>query len=541
MNIQQNFANLGLLVKVGLKRDRLRLSIWSIVLLFLFLIVSLEYQNMYSSAKDLLPIIALADSASMVALFGKLAHAASYTTAEVLVWEMTMFMAILQAIMSIQLIVNGTRKQEELGITEIIRSRAVGRASGFAAASLEVLGLNVVLAIGYGVIMQVVNVSGMTATGGWLLALGLGATGFMFGMFALVFAQLGSSTRASSMAAYGFFALTYVVRMLTDVANARYTWLSPLGWIEKLDCFRGNNYWIIGLLLLVSCVLFGGAMWLNFKRDVGSGLLQPRLGHARAGKFLQGPFSLIAKVEKNIRIAWLVGMFGFGAMYGSIFNSIADLFKDNPAIQTMIGNNITTATADFAQRVLLEFVIILVGVLFLVALIPLMTGITKLHADEKNGVLELVHSKPVARLKILWSYVGNALITYLGALACALLGLYSGQVAVMKTPLALEKFSQIFIAYAPAGILFAGVLIALLGWAPKLMNIMWGYFGFMFFALYLGDTLKLSNAVMNISLIHWLGKVPITSVKWEIVVVQLILAGILAGIGALGYRQRDLG
>lgn len=541
MDLRQSFANLGLLFKVGLKRDRVRLIVWCILMIFLFLVVALEYNRMYSTAKALTPIIALADSASMIALFGRLAHAVSYTTAEVLTWEMTMFMAILQAIMSIQIITNGTRKQEELGIIEVVRARAVGRASAFGATTLEVFGLNALLTVGYGAILQLVHVSGMTAASGWLLALGIGATGFMFGMFTLVFTQIGSTTRTVSMMAYGFFALTYVIRMLTDIANAQYTWLSPLGWIEKLDSFHAMNYWIIGLMLVVSLLLLTLASWLSLNRDVGAGLLQPRRGRAHASTWLTGSFTLVAKIEKNLRLAWVLGMFAFGAMYGSIFDSITSLVNESPIVKSLLMTDTTHSIANMENRILLEFMIVLIGIIFLVALIPLITGVMKIQADEKNGVLELIHSKPLSRLKVLWAYVGNALQTYVLAFISGILGLYVGQLAVMQHPLAIGKFIATIGAYLPAGLLVAGVLVALLGWLPRGMNVLWGYFGFMFFTLYLGGMLKFSKVIMNISLINWLGKVPITAIKWEIVALQVVLAVIFMALGALGYQKRDLG
>jgi ABC-2 type transport system permease protein len=170
----------------------------------------------------------------------------------------------------------------------------------------------------------------------------------------------------------------------------------------------------------------------------------------------------------------------------------------------------------------------------------MITGMIKVESDEKNGQLELIHSKPISRYKVIRAYAGNAVVTYLMSFWFATMGMYVGQHAVLKEPVNFHKFLELFVAYMPAGLLLAGILALAIGWAPKLLPIGWVYFAYMLFVMYFANLLKMPDWARNISALNWIGQVPVTHIKWPIFILQYALAIIFGIIGLIGYKKRDL-
>jgi ABC-2 type transport system permease protein len=70
-------------------------------------------------------------------------------------------------------------------------------------------------------------------------------------------------------------------------------WLSPLGWGQQMRPFGGDNWWPLALSAIAAAFLLGAASALATLRDVGSGILAERRGHAAATPGLLSPFGLI--------------------------------------------------------------------------------------------------------------------------------------------------------------------------------------------------------------------------------------------------------
>jgi len=70
--------------------------------------------------------------------------------------------------------------------------------------------------------------------------------GVVFAGIAAVAAQVGSFGRTAISMSVGVLAAAYLIRAWGDASGDRWiTWLSPLGWTEKIAAFTDNRWWTL--------------------------------------------------------------------------------------------------------------------------------------------------------------------------------------------------------------------------------------------------------------------------------------------------------
>ncbi len=109
-------------------------------------------------------------------------------------------------------------------------------------------------------------------------------------------------------------AILYAVRATADVEQQPWvSWLSPFGWTQRMRPFAGDHYWpllpVIGLVVL----LLAGAYRMAARRDLGAGILPPRLGPATATPGLRTPLALAWRLQRGTLLAWAIASTAFGA------------------------------------------------------------------------------------------------------------------------------------------------------------------------------------------------------------------------------------
>ena len=87
---------------------------------------------------------------------------------------------------------------------------------------------------------------------------------------------------------------------------------------QQMRPFGGDNWWPLGLFGLAFVVLVGAASMLANTRDVGSGILAERRGHAEATHGLLSPFGLVWRLQRVALLGWTVAMAGLGLVFGGI-------------------------------------------------------------------------------------------------------------------------------------------------------------------------------------------------------------------------------
>lgn len=535
---QSELRGTGLILRLFLRRDWLKITLWLVGLGGLMAAAAGKFDTLYGTQKALATIVTTLKTPAMVSLFGPFLAKPPYSPAGIYAAEMMVFMGLFTAMMAISFAVGATRRDEDNGNAELLRAHAIGRQATVAAAMLELVIINVATGVLESLGLTAAGMTGASTVGNWLFGCSLAAFGLMFGAISVLLAQIAGSGRGATMLSYIVLAVTYVARMLTDVQDPSLTWWTVFGWIEKLDIYGADRWWPLLLMLALALIAGGVAVALTRRRDLGAGLLPERNGHARASTLLAGPLSLQLRLERTSLIAWAFGMLLLGASYESIFGTVGDLLKANPAMAKLLGTAGQMAAGD---QLILAFAHTLTIVFAVVATIPAILILLRLNADEEKGHLELLHARGVSRIAIWGSYVITAVLAATISLFCGILGMAGAGLAMLThTNLTIGRFLRAFVAYWPAVLLVLAIVAIIVALLPRLQAISWVLPIYGIFAMYLGGLFNLPSWAQKLTPYGWVNKVPASALNWGTTSVLFIAAVVVAGGAAWWYRQRDL-
>ncbi|MFI7642647.1 hypothetical protein [Nonomuraea sp. NPDC049400] len=101
--------------------------------------------------------------------------------------------------------------------------------------------------------------------------------------------------------AFTVFFAAYLVRRVSDMGGQGMEWLGclmPNGWILRARAFGGAQWWVFLLVAAFVAALIGVAYRLSARRrDVGAGLVPPRLCPAHAPDRLRRPLGLAWRMQ----------------------------------------------------------------------------------------------------------------------------------------------------------------------------------------------------------------------------------------------------
>jgi len=286
------FAGTGPLVRLALRRDRIVMPAWVAVFAGMATFSAAATLGMYPTVESRVQVADAANrSPSLVALYGRIS--ASESLGAVAMWKMAGMGAVMVAILGIVLAVRHTRAEEENGRLELVGAAAVGRFAALTAALIAAVTANVALGV--------LTAAGLAAAGlplGGSLAFGLvwAGVGVAFAAVGLVAAQVTRSARAATGIACAALAAFYLLRAVGDTSGdgllSALSWLSPIGWGQRVQAYGGERWWVFVLLAAFVIALTGGAYLLVARRDLGSGLVPDRSGRPVASMRLRGPLAL---------------------------------------------------------------------------------------------------------------------------------------------------------------------------------------------------------------------------------------------------------
>lgn len=530
------FAQTGLLLKQNLKRDRLKIISWLIILAGIFIAVAAKFENIYGTTKEIEVISQTLRTKGMVSIMGTI-PSGQLNTAIVFSREMAIFWALFLIIFNSMIAVGSSRRQEESGLTEmILGGHSVGRAAPLTAAALEIFIVNLVFSLLTALGLMAANMPGSENSGNWLFAFTLGGIGFVFGLLALLFSQLSADSHTVSIYAYAFLAISYLARMITDVLNTNYTWFSPLGWIEKVGFYTKNRFLPLWLMAILSGITLLLTFSLSSKRDLGAGLFQLGQGKSRS-RLLKGPISLLLWQERNTSLIWIIGMALLGGSYGSIFNNFGKIADQTPVVQKVLGQG---AVHQMEKQQLLGFVGVL-GIVF--GLLSTVAGtliVNRIYKEEHSSRLHNVLAKAISRTHLLAAYTVYAFIFSSLLLFIALMTTMAIGNSTLDTALDIDYFLRVFYAVVPISWLFLSLMVFLIGTFTRLKSIVWFYLIFSFMISYLGPLANLPKWAMKLSPFYWIKGVPLHTIDFTPLTVLFVLSFVLLLIGFIGYNKRDI-
>lgn len=542
----EKFANTGRLVRFMLKREAIISTLWILILVLFSIALAPGMSGMFD-AEGRAQFAATFDNPVMIAMMGPVYGADNYTEGAMYTGMMLLWIIIAIAIMNIFLIVRHTRADEEKGRAEVVRSLPVGRLANLNAAMITAVTVNAALGLLLGLGLAAMGVTNMGLAGSLLFGAVACAAGLVFAAITALFCQLSSSKSGAAGLSFLALGVFYLLRAAGDMGgNEILSCISPLGLILRAQAYIENQWWPVLVLLLAGAIIFAAAYKLNSLRDLDQGFIPARPGKKEASPLLFSNFGLAFRLLRNTLVIWLIVMFALGASYGSIIGDISTFVGDSPQYLEIIGmpaayiDTLTEAMKEaMVQKYFMSFV---TSMMTLICIIPLLLAALKPRNEEKEQHTEHVLARAVPRLHYLSGYT---ILTYAASilLPCATaVGIYASAAALTgnANPFPLGMLLKANLAYLPAMWVMIAITVLLIGLLPKASGAVWWYYGFVFFASFLGEVMGLPKWLLNLSPLKHISQVLLVEINYTPLIIMTLIAAALTVSGLVFYRRRDL-
>ncbi|WP_433370192.1 ABC transporter permease [Streptosporangium sp. CA-115845] len=522
----------GVLVRLALRRDRLLLPVWILVIVAIPASTASAIADLYPDVGQRLALGAtIMANPALQALTGPVFDAAS--VGGLTAWRATTFATVLAGLMSVMLVVRHTRAEEESGRAELIGAAPVGRYA-LPAAAVIVTGLaNLLAAL---LLTAGFAGQGLPPAGSIAFAGAVAGVGWVFTGIAAVTAQLTENARTANALAIAVLGLFFLLRAAGDAAGAEaVSWLSPLGWAQRTRAFADERWWLLAVFAAVAVLLVMAADLLARRRDVGAGLLPSRRGPAAAAASLRSPLALAWRLQRGVLFGWAAAFAVVGAVFGSLAASVGDIVGDNPQIADMLtrlGGAGALVDTFFATQL---------GLFALVAGGYAVQAVLRPRAEEAGGRAEPVLAGAVFR----WRWLGGHLVCALAgsALILAIAGLAAGLAHGLRVGEPATQAMRILgaaLAQVPAVWVLAAITALLFGLLPRMTAAAWAFL--VAFALLgqLGELLQIDERIRRLSPFAHVPHLPGGAASATPLVWLCLVTGVLIAAGLAGFGRRDL-
>ncbi len=519
----------GLLLRAYLRRDRLMLVWWWLGGVVLYWSQAVSVEGLYATQAELdRAAQAMAANPALIAMTGP-ARALDTIGGQV-AWQATAFGAIVAGLMSMFLVGRHTRAEEESGRDELVRASAISRRAPLTAALIEMLIANLLL--GALIALSLVSVPLAVADS---VALGVGAalSGAAFGGVALLAAQLTPTTRAAYGLTGAVLAAAYALRAVGDVGNEAVSWLSPIGWYQRMYAFSGLRWWPALLLVALAVATAAASYAVLGRRDIGSGVLAARPGPARAGRRLRTSFGLAWRLQRATVMGWALGLALTGVAYGSIGDGAGDLIGDSSAATRVFTAGADDMVAGFQAVSLMMLALLASGFAVSSALRP--------RGEEDAGRVESLLATATSRSRWLLAHMSVTVIGTVVVLGAGGLGMGLGYAAVTGDDAAVVRLTWQTLTWLPAVLVLSALTLVLHGLRPRWAGLGWLGLGYAVVVLVLADALRLPGWMRDLSPFEHLALVPVADVDPAAFASVLAVAVALSLAGWLAFTRRDIG
>ncbi len=450
---------------------------------------------------------------------------------------MTMVTAIWGLLVTTRLL----RGQEEDGRLEAILS---GNTTKRRASTQLLLGLSgsVIISfalafVGLASLGQLPNI-GLLPGNAALLMLGVYLPGVVFAALGIFTSQLARTRGRAIMYGLVPLLLLFVVRGAGN-SNPDLNWLkhlTPFGWTDLLNPVLGPHAaWLLPPMLC-SVLFIGFGIFLAERRDMGASLLRESDVARSHFSLLGSPLTLAVRQQSWTFGWWTIGTLAFTGLIVGLAKLSVDILKDASGAQKIIGQ-LGHSSDDMA----IAFIGIgnLIVVMILLVMVTLL--LASIRRDEAKGYLDNLLVQPVARSRWLAGrltlvVIVVAFIAFAAAfLAWGIARVEGIDVLTLRT-LLLGAFNPIAVVLTVLGI---GALIY--GLWPRIavvgmgIVIAWSYMLDIFKAL-----VTLPSFVEKTSLFHYVSTSPVKDPDWSTIVWLVVIGGILACLGVIGFTKRDI-
>ncbi len=537
---KNGFAGTRQLVRLILRLDRIKLTLWLLGLLTLVAItpfslraiIDAEAEKSGVSAEQVLAEQAalLETNAASIALQGP--PDALDTFGGRYAFEIGAFTLAIVALMNILLIARHTRAEEESGRAELVRAASVGPWSALAAVSLVALATNLILGLGTSVVFIA---DGQDVGRSLLYGASMTFCGLLFAAIALIWVQVFEYGRAATGMSLAVLALAFALRAIGDVKSNWLSMISPLGWVQAVNSFGDVILWPFFVSMLAVAIAVGAAIALVVRRDVGAGLIQQRPGPPTASQSLGTPLGFAWRLQRSTLFWWTVGAMFMGAIYGSVISAIDDFIEDNESMREVLEG--MGMSGDALRD---GFITVILSMIALIATAGVIQSMLRPRSEEVAGRAEPVLATAISRREWLTSHV------VLTALAAPVFMVASGIGLSVTDALVVGQFTNFgdtiaaALVRVPALWAIAGLGVLLYGWARRFTFGVWAVFALVAIIFLFGDLLRLPDPAMNLSPIRHVTHLPGGDQGWLSVGVLCAIAAVSGATGIALFGRRDL-
>ncbi len=533
--MKEKFARWGTLFIQYLKRDWKKIIVW-VLGIGLFSGAYVPAFEEMAKGQGLLGMYETMQNPAMIAMVGPIPvkSAASYTLGAMYTNEMLLFCGLFAMIIAALHVVGHTRKEEDLGLTELVRSFRVGRQANSLAVIIETVVINILIALFIYAVMISFGADTISAEGSLLFGASIGIAGIIGAVIALVMAQIMPTSSGATGSALGIVGLLYIVRGGTDVSNLDLSMINPMGWTYLTFPFTENNWLPLIFALIFSVIMVILAFILEGGRDMGAGYLPEKEGRGTAKKSLLSVAGLFIKINKGMIISWLFTFAILGAAYGSIYGDMQTFIKSNELMKQMFAQSGVSIEESFTGTIMM----VMIG---LVSILPIAI-VNKLFAEESRLHLSQLYSTKVTRSQLYWTNISLAIVAGLVGILFAASGLGGTAISVMGDSSTMDMVDFLAAGYnfLPSVLFFIGLAALSLGWAPKLGKVIYAYLGYSFALNYFGGILDLPEWFSKTAIQSWIPRMPIDKFDGPIFITIIVISIALMILGYIGYNKRDM-
>ena len=533
--MKEKFARWDMLFVQYLKRDWKKIIVW-VLGLGLFSAGFVPAFQEIAKGQGLIGMFETLQNPAMISMVGPtpVDTATDYTLGAMYAHEMLLFCSLFAVIVSVLHVVSHTRKEEDLGLTELVRSFQVGRQANSLATIVETIFINVLLALFIAGVMMSFGADTITAEGSFLFGASVGMAGLIGASIALMMAQIMPSSSAATGSSLGMLGLLYIVRAGTDLSNVDLSMINPLGWTYLTYPFTENNWMPLLFALIFTIIVVISAFGLEGARDIGAGYLPQREGRANAKRSLLSVRGLFIKLNRGTIISWLIAFVIMGAAYGSIYGDMQIFLESNEMMKQMFSHSGFSIEESFTATIMM----VMIG---LVSILPIAI-VNKLFSEESRLHLSQIYATQVSRSQLYWTSICLAVIAGIVGILLAAGGLGGTAIVAMGDNSTISMFDFLAAGYnfLPAVLFLIGLAALALGWAPKMGKVVYIYLTYSFLVNYFGDIIDLPEWFFKTAIQSWISQMPMEGFDFPVFITITFISIVLMVVGYLGYNRRDM-
>ena len=389
-----------------------------------------------------------------------------------------------------------------------------------------------------------------------LFGLNLALVSALFGGIALFISQFTQERGPAAGWAAGLLLIFIVIDMVHRVIPNT-EWISRLSPIYYYNLSKplipsyGTSGGGMLVLLALTLILSGAAIWLFARRDVGDTVKLPGIRRLPARSVAPralpvNDWSLRSVYARSLGVIamptlwWTLVVAGWAGwmivVVKQLEAKLGSLYADSPFLQDVL-KNLSGGNADFNAA----FLGAMFGILPLFLMAFAVTQVNRWAADEGDGRLELVLAAPQSRVRVLLGRFAAV------ATAAALIGLAALVVTLVASAVSGVTLNSANVVAAtlslvPMGLLVAAIGFLAAGWLRTAADT--GLVSFLlaawFFISFVGPELKLPDATLRLSAFYYYGTPLLHGIQPANLAVIVVISALALALGALRFARKDI-